>query len=165
MKLPEKIKSDFESGKISHWEYQSKIFRYNESQRKKEEKEARNKQEKKLRKIRAERNKRYSQYLDESIKSLENEIEVRGLRPKRRRIAPEIIQKIYERNILNNGILTCYLCNLPVKFGDDAIDHKIPVIRGGTNDLGNLEITHARCNSKKNSKTEEEYENFRLRRK
>lgn len=36
--------------------------------------------------------------------------------------------------------------------GDYAIDHYIPVARGGTDDLGNLAPAHPRCNSVKHAR-------------
>ena len=69
----------------------------------------------------------------------------------------EIIQEVYEDNIKRFGILTCYLCLKKVKFGEDNLEHKIPLSRGGTNDKANLDVAHRLCNLKKHSKTEEEY--------
>jgi 5-methylcytosine-specific restriction endonuclease McrA len=69
----------------------------------------------------------------------------------------EIIQQVYEDNIKKYGTLTCYLCNEPVVFGQDSVDHKTPLVRGGTNDVGNLDVAHRRCNSQKHAKTEMEY--------
>ena len=48
----------------------------------------------------------------------------------------------------------CLICNGPVRFdaqtGQGAnIEHILPRSMGGTNDLRNLGVTHARCNSEK----------------
>jgi len=50
----------------------------------------------------------------------------------------------------------CIYCKelLPERF---HIDHKMPVIRGGTNDRMNLQLLCGPCNSKKHTKTHEEY--------
>lgn len=72
-------------------------------------------------------------------------------------ISLKIIQLLYEDNIKNFGTLTCILCNLPISFGDDSLEHKIPISRGGNNDYSNLGITHKICNSRKNDKTLEEW--------
>ena len=69
----------------------------------------------------------------------------------------KIIQLVYEDNIKRFGTLTCYLCLKPISFGKDCIEHKIPLSRNGTNNYDNLEIACKSCNSKKHSKTEEEY--------
>lgn len=67
------------------------------------------------------------------------------------------IQQIYEDNIKQYGTLTCYLCEKPIEFGQDCIEHKIPISRGGTNARDNLAIAHRSCNAKKHTKTEEEF--------
>ncbi len=67
------------------------------------------------------------------------------------------IQLVYEDNIKKYGTLTCYLCELPIEFGKDSLEHKTPLSRGGTNLYENLEVACQKCNHKKHSKTEEEY--------
>ena len=69
----------------------------------------------------------------------------------------KIIQQVYEKNIKQYGTLTCYLCLNPVKFGDDHLEHKIPLFRDGTNQPKNLGIACAKCNLKKGIKTEIEF--------
>ena len=69
----------------------------------------------------------------------------------------ETIQIIYEENIKKYGTLTCYLCLLPIPFGKDHLEHKIPLSRGGTNARENLDIACQHCNNKKFTKTESEY--------
>lgn len=49
------------------------------------------------------------------------------------------------------GKLICALCGKPIK-GNYHIDHFIPLILGGTNDAGNLRITHQECNLHKSAK-------------
>lgn len=73
------------------------------------------------------------------------------------RIRRGTLQIIYEDNIKINGTLTCGLCNSPINFGEDSLDHKIPVSRGGDNSYQNLWIVHSSCNSRKKDKTVEEY--------
>mgnify|MGYP001566747588 CR=1 FL=1 len=80
----------------------------------------------------------------------------------RRRIAgckleKETIQMVYEDNIKKWGTLTCYLCFNPILFGEDHLEHKIPISRGGTNEYNNLAISCKKCNRKKYTKTEEEF--------
>lgn len=74
----------------------------------------------------------------------------------------EIVQLVYENNIKKYGTLTCYLCELPTPFGKDALEHKIPISRGGTNDYNNLDVACKSCNSRKNTKTDLEYKELYL---
>lgn len=60
----------------------------------------------------------------------------------------QTIQEIYEENIKFYGTLTCYLCYIKIEFGNDSIDHKTPLSRGGTNIKKNLAIAHMSCNYK-----------------
>jgi len=159
MKLPEKIKEDYTTGRISVHEYNSKIFRFNKRADEVESKQKAKEQEKMLRKRRAERSKYETMRIDQYIKDLEKQVE--GLKFERRTIMADVVQLVYEENIKKYGRLTCYLCNEPVKFGKDAIDHISPVSRGGSNNFSNLSVTHARCNLMKSNKTLEEYENYR----
>ena len=64
-------------------------------------------------------------------------------------ITKDTIQRIYEDNIKQYGTLTCYLCGKKIKFGEDSIDHKQPISKGGNNDYCNLAIAHLICNKKK----------------
>lgn len=72
-------------------------------------------------------------------------------------ISLKIIQKLYEDNIKKYGTLTCILCNKPIFFGEDSLEHKNPISRGGNNDYSNLGIAHLMCNIKKRNKTLEEW--------
>ena len=67
------------------------------------------------------------------------------------------IQQTYEDNIKQYGTLTCYLCELPIPFGKDHLEHKTPLSRGGTNEYNNLAIACQHCNLSKSNKTEKEY--------
>lgn len=69
----------------------------------------------------------------------------------------QTIQAVYEDNIKKYGTLTCYLCLNPIEFGDDTLEHKIPISRGGTNAYENLAIACYKCNSSKKDKTVEEF--------
>lgn len=37
---------------------------------------------------------------------------------------------------------------------DKSLDHKMPVSKGGTNDISNLQIAHLRCNQRKGNRVE-----------
>jgi 5-methylcytosine-specific restriction endonuclease McrA len=65
------------------------------------------------------------------------------------KIDADYLKKLLEGNI-------CYYCGCEIK-GKKTIDHKIPVIKGGTNDNENLVLSCVHCNTQKGSKTEEEY--------
>ena len=57
-----------------------------------------------------------------------------------------------------NGL--CYLCNKPLysSFKDPIhVEHKIPVSRGGSNDISNIGLAHAGCNYEKGTLTDIEY--------
>lgn len=79
------------------------------------------------------------------------------MRKKAGELTIETIQHIYEDNIKKHGTLTCYLCLLPIPFGKDNLEHKIPISRGGSNDVENLSIACQKCNFKKHTKTDSEY--------
>lgn len=72
-------------------------------------------------------------------------------------LSMKTIQMLYEDNIKKYGTLTFYLCSAPISFGNDSFEHKTPISRGGTNEYNNLAIACRNCNSKKGTKTEEEY--------
>lgn len=69
----------------------------------------------------------------------------------------QIFQLVYEDNIKKYGTLTCYLCLKPIEFGNDHLEHKTPLCRGGTSFYNNLEVSCNKCNRKKGRKTEEEF--------
>jgi len=67
------------------------------------------------------------------------------------------IQRVYEDNIKKYGTLTCYLCLQSIAFGNDHLEHKIPLSRGGNNLYSNLAVACNKCNLKKGSKTTKEF--------
>ena len=74
-----------------------------------------------------------------------------------RGMAFQTIQLVYESNIKKFGRLTCYLCLIPIDFGNNHLEHKMPLSRGGTNAFENLDVACANCNRKKHTKTVEEF--------
>lgn len=70
----------------------------------------------------------------------------------------EEVKNIYEANISKYGRLTCILCNKTIEFGEDSLEHKIPLSRGGANDCKNIGVAHLNCNRKKNKMTLEEWQ-------
>ena len=75
-------------------------------------------------------------------------------------LTEEKLQMVYEDNIKKYGTLTCVLCNKGIQFGEDSLEHLIPLVRGGTNDYGNLAVAHRKCNSAKGKKTLEEWKEY-----
>lgn len=75
----------------------------------------------------------------------------------------EKIQRVYEDNIKKHGTLTCILCDKSIIFGQDSLEHLIPLSRGGTNDYENLGVAHKICNSGKGKKTLIEWREYRCR--
>lgn len=73
------------------------------------------------------------------------------------KILPETAQRVYEANVLRHGRLTCYLCGEAIAFGDDSLEHKVPLSKGGDSLFCNLDVAHRRCNFRKGQKTETEY--------
>ena len=72
-------------------------------------------------------------------------------------ITRETLQRIYEENIKKHGTLTCYLCLKSIQFGNDHLEHKHPISRGGNNDFINLGVSCSKCNLSKHNKTEAEF--------
>ena len=67
------------------------------------------------------------------------------------------IQRLYEDNIKQYKTLTCYLCLKPIEFGQDSLEHKMPLSRGGSNTYENLGVAHLKCNLIKGNKTLKEF--------
>ena len=67
------------------------------------------------------------------------------------------LRKVKEENIKKYGVLTCIYCLIPIQPGQDSLDHLVPVSRGGTNEYENLSIACRKCNSKKRTRTHDEY--------
>lgn len=76
----------------------------------------------------------------------------RGLDPTKKRYAiPASLRcEVIERD---GGI--CQLCGGEVGDCDLHIDHIIPVVRGGQNELANLQVTHGSCNLSKGARMPE----------
>jgi len=48
--------------------------------------------------------------------------------------------------------MRCSICRRNMRQGDRTIDHIIPLSKGGTGHIGNLQVVHRACNSRKKSK-------------
>lgn len=108
----------------------------------------------KHKKERAEYSKRYLQTPAGKMKSKAADNKRRLLEST---LTKENMQQVYEDNIKKYGTLTCILCNKPIKFGEDSLEHLTPLSRGGTNNYNNLGVSHKNCNIKKHTKTMKEY--------
>ena len=69
----------------------------------------------------------------------------------------QTIQRVYEDNIKKYGTLTCEYDRKPIQFGQDSLDHKIPLSRSGSNDYENLCVACRKCNREKHNKTDKEF--------
>lgn len=49
----------------------------------------------------------------------------------------------------NEGMVPCYVCGRHVKKSCASLEHVIPVSKGGTDDIGNLSISHWQCNKRR----------------
>ncbi len=78
-------------------------------------------------------------------------------------INPDVIQRVYEDNIKRFGTLTCILCDKAIIFGQDSVEHLLPVTRGGSNLYENIAIAHRSCNSEKNNKTMQEWQEYKTK--
>lgn len=55
----------------------------------------------------------------------------------------------------------CYLCDKPFKsMSDITFDHRLPVSRGGIDELNNYGLAHLDCNQLKNDMTIDEFLEF-----
>lgn len=62
-------------------------------------------------------------------------------------------KQIRELFIKQRGL--CAICEYPMeKFHKD---HIVPLSKGGSNDIGNIQLTHPTCNLKKHTKSQEEF--------
>ena len=75
----------------------------------------------------------------------------------KKRLSIKDVQSVYEENIKHFGTLTCIYCLNLIEFGEDTLEHKIPLSRGGENNKENLGIACSFCNKTKQNKTYEEF--------
>ena len=69
----------------------------------------------------------------------------------------DIKEMLYEKQ---NGL--CALCRHDVDLLQ-SLDHRLPLARGGTDELKNLQLVHRDCNQKKHARTQEEWEAWLLK--
>ena len=69
----------------------------------------------------------------------------------------DILDKVFENNIKEYGVLTCIYCEIPIGDKKKVIDHLTPISRGGDNSYENLGVACFSCNSSKKDKTYDEF--------
>jgi 5-methylcytosine-specific restriction endonuclease McrA len=62
------------------------------------------------------------------------------------------------KTLLTRFNFHCAYCGVVLTKGNRSLDHKIPLVRGGTNDISNLVPSCLRCNQRKNKLTAEEFQ-------
>lgn len=62
------------------------------------------------------------------------------------------------QSLLAERSYRCFYCHVGLTIRNRSLDHKIPLVRGGTNDRENLVPACRSCNQRKNRKTESEFE-------
>jgi len=72
-------------------------------------------------------------------------------------LTKETVQRVYEDNIKKYGTLTCCLCDKPIAFGEDSLEHLTPLTRQGSNNFSNLGVAHLICNIRKQVMTLKEW--------
>lgn len=93
-------------------------------------------------KRRAMKELRERQKQSQEREALRRRIERKALR--RNEVTSVVRREVYERFGSR-----CYLCG---DEGADTIDHVVPLIKGGSNDIKNLRPAHALCNKEKGAK-------------
>lgn len=70
---------------------------------------------------------------------------------RRRRIAQSAIRK-WKTSIIARDGYVCGLCHNSVEPQDVSLDHILPITRGGSDDVTNLQVAHRLCNSQKGNR-------------
>jgi len=81
--------------------------------------------------------------------------------PKLGELTAKLIRKVYEKNIQKYGKLKCEYCKEDIRTGEDTLEHKIPISRGGNHNFENLCIACQRCNFSKQNKLPNEFLEYR----
>lgn len=56
----------------------------------------------------------------------------------------------------------CVYCHADVTGGEYHVDHVVPLVRGGSNDASNIQVTCPRCNLSKGARTHDEFVEYLL---
>lgn len=62
------------------------------------------------------------------------------------KISRKSFSKTTRQTIYHNSNCTCQICGKPITFEEFTIDHIIPLAKGGTNEMSNLQSSCFRCN-------------------
>ena len=55
----------------------------------------------------------------------------------------------------NDGVVRCFVCGEQItKESYATLEHILPVSKGGTDDMNNLALSHAKCNQKRGNDNE-----------
>lgn len=82
----------------------------------------------------------------------------KGRDNRRRNLLSELtkatVQLVIERNIAAHDQAQCCYCGVRLNiFGEWHLEHLIPLSKGGTNEVGNLDLSCGKCNLSKGAKT------------
>ena len=56
-------------------------------------------------------------------------------------------ETLWKMAMKHRGVVNCYVCGKPItKEGHATLEHILPVSKGGTDDMGNLALSHEKCN-------------------
>lgn len=72
---------------------------------------------------------------------------VRGILAKNRRQNRR--KTIYKMTMKREGSVPCFVCHEHVELKNMSLEHIVPLSKGGTDEMGNLSISHVECNNKR----------------
>ena len=56
-------------------------------------------------------------------------------------------ETLWRMAMKHKGVVNCYVCGKPItKEGYSTLEHILPASKGGTDDMGNLALSHEKCN-------------------
>ncbi len=89
---------------------------------------------------------------------------INELGDKRRAIkSGAFVERVFRKRVYERDMGLCGICGLPVEKGDFTLDHRLPLILGGTHSYENCRTAHASCNFRKGAKRPEECSHLWLR--
>lgn len=73
----------------------------------------------------------------------------RNYQIRRKRLLEGFVERIDRQRVFETSGGVCGICHDPLTFDDMAVDHIIPLARGGAHSYANVQATHRLCNAKK----------------